>query len=267
MPSGNNSALAIDDCMIDKSKLENPIGAEPPLLPFDSPRQWLVSPFVTAGSNLVAAQILAQWPEPNQQGLAQLAILIGSNGSGKRLLLHQWLERQPAITLHHGEIQPWLARIHQQKQLAAQKFALIDLVEDYLAPQESSGEMLEQELFRFINLIVEQNGCLLMVSRKNPAAWRIKLPDLQSRLNAATVMVIEAADEELLKKLVARFCQTRQVQIDAEVIDYLMRRIVRSGEELLRWLELLNQYSLRYQRPITISLARELLGDYQEQLF
>jgi chromosomal replication initiation ATPase DnaA len=87
----------------------------------------------------------------------------------------------------------------------------------------------ETALFHLINAVRENGSALLITSRVWPAAWPVTLPDLASRLKAATVVEIAEPDEELLAQVMVKLFADRQVvNVDDRIIHWLVARMERS---------------------------------------
>ena len=102
-------------------------------------------------------------------------------------------------------------------------------------------------------------GHLLLVSRRFPAAWGVRLPDLASRLKAAPVVEIGEPDDMLLAGVITKLFADRQVAIEPLVVQYLVRRIERSLATAMRVVEKLDRRALEEKTRITRPLAASVL--------
>ncbi len=66
-----------------------------------------------------------------------------------------------------------------------------------------SGPIAEVALFHLLNAAATGPG-LLLTARTPPEAWRVGLPDLGSRLRAATRVTMTEADDDLLRRVVVK---------------------------------------------------------------
>ena len=62
----------------------------------------------------------------------------------------------------------------------------------------------ERALFHLHNLVLAQGHALLMTSAREPAPWRLDLPDLQSRVQGAQSARLSEPDDLLLTMLLAK---------------------------------------------------------------
>jgi chromosomal replication initiation ATPase DnaA len=202
--------------------------------------------FLEGPGNKVALALIDAWPDwPNPS-----VMLIGDTGSGKSHLASIWAARSGA------------------RAVAARSLA-IEAVPDALATGALVVEDIEPSivdqaaLFHLINLAREQGADLLLTARTQPAGWTLQIRDLASRLRAVPVIQLAPPDDQLLRALIVKFCADRQLVVDESVVSYLLSRIERSFTAARRAVEQLDGEALRRGRPITRSLAVEVLRDGQ----
>ena len=100
---------------------------------------------------------------------------------------------------------------------------------------------------------------LLMTGQAAPHHWALSLPDLQSRVDAAAHAALEAPDDTLLGAVLAKLFADRQLTARPDVIPYLVTHMERSFAAARDIVAALDATSLARKRPITRSLAAELL--------
>jgi len=101
----------------------------------------------------------------------------------------------------------------------------------------------------------------LMTSRLWPMSWPVTLPDLRSRLKAATVVEIGEPDEELLSQVIVKLFADRQLYIDDKLVLYIVNRMERSLNAAQTIVERLDRLALSRGTGITRSLAAEVLNE------
>lgn len=155
--------------------------------------------FIVTSANYQAMQALdlfMSWP-------SRRLLIVGENGSGKTHLAGIWQKHANAIYVDHG--------------FAFQ--AEDNLIIDNLLEYE------EEFLFYLINFAHSRSLYLLMLTDKLPI---FHLPDLQSRINATSKILLKAPDEELCKILLVKQLMDEYIVCDKEVVEYIMPRIERS---------------------------------------
>lgn len=211
-------------------------------LGFTSPAAMGEGDFIPAETNKEALAWVNRWPEWPAHGL----ILIGPAGSGKTHLAHIWSARAKAAFATSLDL-PAEPRL---------------VLED--ADRWITGPNCEEKLFHLLNHIAANKGYLLITASDVPSQWAVKLPDLRSRLLALPATHIEAPDDATLIALMGKLFSDRQLQVNAEVLDYLVRRIERSYSAAAGVVVALDAASLATNRAVTLPLAREVLARMDE---
>ena len=117
----------------------------------------------------------------------------------------------------------------------------------------------EQDLFHIINLVKENNKKLLMTSRKRISEIDLNLEDLKSRLNSILEAKIKEPDDELMRLILVKIFNDKQLKINPNIIDFLVSRLERSYESINLFIEKIDKFSLEKGKKITIPLINDLL--------
>jgi len=197
--------------------------------------------FLDGPSNQAALTLLAAWPDWPGRAI----MLVGPEGAGKSHLAAIWAE-QAGARIASARL---LATGDVPASLATDALVLEDVAE---------GATDEAALFHLLNLARERDAFLLITARTPPATWRLRVPDLASRLKALPVVTVTPPDEHLLRAVMVKLFSDRQIAPDAALLDYLMSRIERSFASVRMAVERLDGEALRRQRPVTRALASEL---------
>ncbi len=202
--------------------------------------------FVSPANRLALAQVDA-WPAWPDRRLA----VSGPGGSGKTHLVHVWAARAGARILPAASLRSLdLARLPARVALA---------IEDVDRPGDGSRAEVEEALFHLMNHLVAGGGSLMLTGRTPPAQWRVDLPDLASRLNAAQVARLDPPDDALLSAVLIKLFSDRQIDVGPDLIAYLLTRMERSFEAAENLVARLDRAGLARHRPITLRLAAEVL--------
>jgi chromosomal replication initiation ATPase DnaA len=177
------------------------------------------------------------WPSP-------VVILTGPAGSGKSHLASIWREKSGAIAIHPK------AGADAAMQAAAGPVLFEDA--------DRCG-FDENALFHVINSVKENRTSLLMTARLWPMSWSVSLPDLRSRLKAATVVEIGEPDEDLLGQVIIKLFADRQLNIDDRIVAYIVQRMERSMEAAQGVVDRLDRLALARGTRITRTLAAEVM--------
>jgi len=123
----------------------------------------------------------------------------------------------------------------------------------------------ERAMFHLMNLAREDDAFVLMTARVPPSAFEVELRDLRSRLRAVPTVPLLPPDDLLFRSLIVKFCADRQMTVDESVVAFLATRIERSVVAARQTVEMLDSEALRLGRPVTRTLAAELLRQDRPQ--
>lgn len=196
---------------------------------------------VVGPSNMQAVALVDRWPD----WPSPVAILAGPAGSGKSHLAQVWREASGASVLAAGRLGAEAA------EAAASGPVLVDDVD--AAPLDETG------LFHLVNAVRQAGTSLLMTSRRFPSAWGVTLPDLSSRLKAASTVEIHEPDDMLLAAVVTKLFADRQVEVEPHVVQFLVRRIERSLSGAIETVARLDRAALERKSRITRALAAQVV--------
>ena len=205
--------------------------------------------FFVAPSNALAFQMVESWTDWPGRKL----ILSGPQGAGKTHLAHVWAQQAAA------KIVPVAKLLALDTAALAGENVAVDGA-DLVAGDPDA----ETALFHLHNLILAEGGHLLLTARTPARDWGLALPDLQSRMNAAAIIQLEAPDDALLAAVLVKLFNDRQITVTPALITYLIPRMRRSLAEAARLVEALDQAALRSKRPITRQLAAEVLDNLDQ---
>jgi len=216
----------------------------------------------------MAQQLPLDWPAPVAQGAADFfvsganraafemvsgttpwpggkLVLVGPAGAGKSHLARVWSDRTGAEVIAAPALGP------ASPPPDVPRLVVEDC--DRLPPEA------ETWLFHAHNSLAEAGGHLLLTARSAPSRWPLTLPDLATRMQAATLARIDDPDDDLLAAVLCKHFTDRQIDPDPAVLRYLVRRMERSFRTALRLVDLLDREALARRRPVTRRMAGEIL--------
>lgn len=200
--------------------------------------------FFVSAANAPALTAIDSW----QSWPSRKMILVGPKGSGKSHLAEIWAAGAGATIL--------AATALRQADLAT--FCAIQAVVIEDAEALSGDPQAEAALFHLHNLLAA-SGALLVTALSPPRDWGLALPDLVSRMQAAPLTRLNPPDDALLSAVLAKLFSDRQLAVPPNLIPYLLVRMDRSIAAARALVAALDARAMSQQRPITRSLAGELL--------
>lgn len=240
---------------------------------------------VIGEGNRRGAEAVRSLVEPNRQQaaipLVQSAtalLLTGEEGTGKTHLLQAAVYHcraqfgeESAIYLNTSALREQLHEtvgreaigresVEQDLTQFLDRHASCQLVAvDDLEELEHSPVLQEGLLFLF-NRMRDTGGRLLVAGQRLPQLLEGLLPDLRSRLLWGSVIVLDLPGDEMLGAILAKMVEDRQVRCGPELLKFLQLRLPRQIPDYAAALDRLNEAGLGLKRPLTVPLAKEILG-------
>lgn len=211
-------------------------------LDLDHAESYARDDFLGGPSNAAALTLVDSWPDwPNR-----IVALVGPEGSGKSHLASIWAEQAGARSI--------AARALRDIEVPAALVTGALVVED-----AAEAAFDETAMFHLLNLAREEGAFVLVTARTTPAGWTTRTRDLASRLKAVPVVALASPDDALLRAVLVKLFADRQLGVDEQLIGYVATRIERSFADAQAAVAALDQEAMRRQRPLTRSLAAEVL--------
>ena len=116
-----------------------------------------------------------------------------------------------------------------------------------------------EAIFRLHTLMLDGPGRLYVSSSMPPAALEFQLPDLRSRLLAASVHQLQDLDEAEQAEALRLRASRRGLELGSEGALYLVHRLPRDMHSLCAVLDRLDEASLAAQRRLTVPFLRAAL--------
>lgn len=118
----------------------------------------------------------------------------------------------------------------------------------------------EEALFHAMNRLRDAGRLLVMAASQPPADLPVKLPDLRTRLGAATVFRVASLDDDQRLALLRKRATERGLALDEDTARFLLLRAPRSTGELMAVLNTLDQEALAQQRRLTVPFIKSVMG-------
>ncbi|MGI9387018.1 MAG: hypothetical protein ACR2OX_06275 [Methyloligellaceae bacterium] len=199
--------------------------------------------FLVSQCNEAAVRIVDRWPD----WPAPAVLIIGPAACGKTHLANVWRTQAGAEDLAAQDV--GVVAVNAFENVTAL------IIEDI-----DGASYDETALFHLLNLSKENSFSLLLTARTPPGHWRIALPDLRSRLRSLPVVAIEPPDEALLKAVLVKLFNDRQVIVAPHVVDFIALRMERSMEWVQIFVDAVDKAALSGGRKVTRQLAANVLS-------
>ncbi len=225
----------------------NKENSEQLILNLPNEQSYAVDEYIILASN----QLLVDQLLTITQSSSPLTILFGEKMSGKTHLSYLWQAHFSARFLSDSFLKMPEENVPELAELVKSSPLIIDDI--------NKKPHCEKTIFHLINLATQYNQPLLFTSSTPLNSWGIKLPDLLSRLKAAKHIEISTPDDMLIETILTKAFAQKQLNIADNVIAYILPRIDRSIEAIVKLVEQLDTYALQEKKPITRMMVAKLL--------
>lgn len=178
--------------------------------------------------------------------------LIGSPLSGLTTIAKAWASERTGSCIEGGRLAALSS--DEIETLAANDFAIDrpDMIND------------DANLLFAISAAGRLGSKVLLAARSAPATWNSSSADLMSRLKSAPLAEIPNPDEPLMRARLRRACDRTYLNMPSVVEDYLVTRLGLDYSRIEYVIEALA--GLAADRPLTVPLAREVLGQENDEI-
>lgn len=208
------------------------------------------SDFLVDASNALALATVENW----HGWPAGKLLLVGPPGAGKTHLAQIWAaEVQAEIVAAGGLAGSDMAALAQSGRV---------VVEDACG---LAGNLPgETALFHLHNMLAASGGHLLLTAATPPLVWPFGLPDLASRMLGTATVHLGAPGDPLLSAVLVKLFADRQIDVSPALIAYLAARMERSLAAAGDLVAALDALALARGRPVSRSLAAEVLDSLHQ---
>ena len=211
------------------------------ILNFPTNNVYLHEDFYVSSSNKEAYDFINSWPK----WYKRIVNVFGPSGSGKTHIASILKSKTSILEVEALDLDDKIFFKYKTKE------ALII---------ENINESVSEELlFSIWNTALQDNKYLLITSLKPVNSYKFLLPDLKSRANSCISIGIKLPNDDLIGVILAKNFSDKQIKVEKKQIDYIIKRIDRSYENISRFISILDKYSLKKGNPINLKLIKEVL--------
>jgi len=109
-----------------------------------------------------------------------------------------------------------------------------------------------------------RGGRIVLVGRGRPSDWARGQRDLLTRLDAAPRLEVSPPDEEILRKVIMKLFEDRQIRAPARIADYAAPRLPRRLAAAADFVNAVDAYCREAKAPVSIAAARRVLAPAEE---
>ena len=211
------------------------------ILKFPTQQAYKKEDFYVSPSNQKAYDFINSWPK----WIKRIINIFGPSGSGKSHLSSILKSKTSCLHINSNELNEKIFFKFKTKEAL-----IIDNLDENIS---------ENLLFSLWNSAIQDNKYLLVNSIKPIIKYKFKLPDLKSRVSSSLMVGINLPNDDLISVILAKNLSDKQIKIEKKHIDFIIKRIDRSYENISRFISTLDKYSLKKGSPFTLKLIKEVL--------
>ena len=197
--------------------------------------------FFVSSSNFEAYKLIETWPKWPSRNIN----IYGPSGCGKSHLANILKKKINSFFINASDI--------SNNSLALIKLKECLIIDNY------ENNIEENLLYTIINQTHQSNQYVIINSDQPISALEIKLEDLKSRLNSFSKITIDLPTDDLIKVVLTKNFSDKQIQIDNKMIDFILKHINRSYEDIFNFIKKIDELSLSTGKSININLIKKVL--------
>ncbi len=211
------------------------------ILKFPSSNAYLQEDFYVSSSNKEAYDFVSSWPKWHKR----IVNIFGPKRSGKTHIASILRRKTSILEVEASQLDDKIFFNYKTKEA--------------LIIENLNEKVSEELLFSIWNVALQDNKYLLITSYKPINSYKFILPDLKSRANSCINLGIKLPGDDLISVILAKNFSDKQIKVEKKQIDYIIKRIDRSYENISRFISILDKYSLKKGNPINLKLIKEVL--------
>ncbi len=197
--------------------------------------------FYVSSNNFDAFKLIESWPNWS----SKFVNIFGPSGCGKTHLSNIIKKKLNTFFINASD-------------LNNDSFMKIKLKE-CLIIDEYKNNIEEKLFYTILNQCQQSNNYVIVNSIEPINKLPTKLSDLKSRLESFTYIGIDLPTDDLIRVILTKGFSDKQVETDVKLLEYILRNINRSYEEIFNFIEKVDSLSLSTGKPININLIKRVL--------
>ena len=197
--------------------------------------------FFVSSSNFEAYKLIETWPKWPSRNIN----IYGPTGCGKSHLANILKKKINSFFINASDI--------SNNSLALIKLKECLIIDNY------ENNIEENLLYTIINQTHQSNQYVIINSDQPISSLEIKLEDLKSRLSSFSKITIDLPTDDLIKVVLTKNFSDKQIQIDNKLIDFILKHINRSYEDIFNFIKKIDELSLSTGKSININLIKKVL--------
>ena len=210
---------------------------------FPFKRTYLSQDFYVSENNINAYKLIESWPNWS----SRFVNIFGPKGCGKTHLINILKDKIENFLISSSKVDS--------------KILLKYKVKECLIIDDFRNEIDEKLLYTIINMGFQDNKYLIISSLVPLKDFKVKLKDLSSRFTSFLEIGIDLPTDDLLRVILTKNFSEKQIEITKKNIEYILKNIDRSYEQINLFTNSVDNLSLTKAKPINLSLIKKVLKE------
>ena len=198
--------------------------------------------FYVSSNNFEAYKLIESWPKWSSRYIN----IFGPPGCGKTHLANIFKKKINSFFIKASE-------------LSNNSLSLIKLKE-CLIIDEYQNNIEEKLFYSMLNQCHQSNQYIIVNSLKPIKTFVIELNDLKSRFDSFIDIGIDLPTDDLIRVILTKNFSDKQVKIEAKLLEYILKNIHRSYEDIFDLIDKVDALSLSTGKSININLIKKVLN-------
>ena len=217
---------------------------------FDSAPEMGRDDFMISNCNKEAFAAVDAWPNWVSDGL----VLYGPKGSGKTHLAHLFKEK-----INAAHTKPARISFYECSQINMHNLERICESADVIIMENLNEKVNQEALFHLFNHFSLNKKYMLWTAQISPARMNFSLKDFQSRIDMLPAIEIKEPDDVMLRALIVKLFNDRQLMISPDILEYIVANTERSFAYVESLVKEIDEISLAYKTTVNYKVVREAL--------
>ena len=198
--------------------------------------------FYVSTNNFSAYKLIESWP----QWSSRYVNIFGPSGCGKTHLANIFKKKINSFFIKASEL--------NNSSLPLIKLKECLIIDDY------KNNIDEKLFYSVLNQSHQSNQYVIVNSLKPIKLLKIELNDLKSRFDNFIDIGIDLPTDDLIRVILTKNFSDKQVNIEAKLLEYVLKNIDRSYEDIYDLIDKVDALSLSTGKSININLIKKVLN-------